>query len=62
MLKNIYFTYIFAIYTLDNLETEEYEKRQKEKKREREKTERGLVRRTQFFRGKKNQYLNPSKL
>ena len=52
MLKNIYFTYIFAIYTLDNLE-KSMRKDRKKKKREREKTERGLVRRTQFFRGKK---------
>lgn len=52
MLKNIHFTYIFAIYTLDNLETKQFEKRQKEKKRE--KSERGLGGRTQFFRGKKS--------
>lgn len=31
MLKHIYSTYIFAIYTLDNLETGKFEKRQKER-------------------------------
>lgn len=31
MLKHIHSTYIFVIYTLDNLEAGEFEKRQKER-------------------------------